>query len=388
MHSVPSFFPETFCYISYLSRIPAFMNNGFKWFIILLTCLVSNTICFAYKVTGTFKNLACFYPKVYLAVINNIDGIYGASSQDIISSADVDTNGNFTITGNDLPDENRFYRLYLTEDKRINTSIQCGERRNYVLLAMNNKTEVSISCENFCKPFFTYSVSGSAENEAMLFVQNLLVESNAALWDSVGNSKKEFLVAKRYAGLKQFADTSGNLLAAMWAVTEMDIDSNYNKDKTFFNSFAGRFRKKANAPIYSRQLDERLDILQYKKERRHSQPSGIAFLIVCGLLGCSVVLNIYLTRKRKQAAPVGFTETLIEMPSSVANDEENIKGLIEKLTIKEREILKMVNHGLSNKEIAEKLFVEVSTVKSHISNIYQKTEIKNRKEVAGVARYL
>jgi len=100
------------------------------------------------------------------------------------------------------------------------------------------------------------------------------------------------------------------------------------------------------------------------------------------------VLNIYLTRKRKQAAPVGFTETLIEMPSSVANDEENIKGLIEKLTIKEREILKMVNHGLSNKEIAEKLFVEVSTVKSHISNIYQKTEIKNRKEVAGVARYL
>ena len=48
----------------------------------------------------------------------------------------------------------------------------------------------------------------------------------------------------------------------------------------------------------------------------------------------------------------------------------------------------MVNEGLSNKEIAEKQYVEVSTIKTHISSIYLKTGIKNRKEVAGVARYL
>ena len=48
----------------------------------------------------------------------------------------------------------------------------------------------------------------------------------------------------------------------------------------------------------------------------------------------------------------------------------------------------MIHEGFSNKEIADKQNVEVSTVKTHVSRIYQKTDIKNRKEVAAIARYL
>jgi DNA-binding CsgD family transcriptional regulator len=364
------------------------MNKWFTRLAVIVICLWSNSACFAYKITGTLKNLGCFYPKVYLAVINNIDGIYGTCDQDIISSADVDSNGNFLLSGNDLPDEPRFYRLYLTGDKKIKASIICGSGRNYILLAMNNKTEVAIYCDNFCKPFFTHTIQGSPENEAMLFVQNLLMQSDSLLWDSAaGTSKKQFLVSKRYAGLRQFADTSRSLLAAMWAITEMHIDTNYYHDQLFFDSFAARFRKSAHSPDYSRQLDERLDILRYKKEGKQPHPPGIAFLIVCALLGVSVVLNVYLVFNKKRKAATEYKEPALEVPAP-GNNEENIKGVIEKLTIKEREILKMVDEGLSNKEIAGKLFVEVSTVKSHISNIYQKTAIKNRKEVAGIARYL
>src|ERR1035438_8792317 len=97
-----------------------------RLFVILTICLLSDTVCHAYKVTGRLKNLTCFYPKVYLAVINNIDGIYAASYQDIISSAEVDSTGSFMLTGNDLPDEQRFYRLYVTPDRDITTSIYVG----------------------------------------------------------------------------------------------------------------------------------------------------------------------------------------------------------------------------------------------------------------------
>jgi DNA-binding CsgD family transcriptional regulator/general stress protein CsbA len=55
------------------------------------------------------------------------------------------------------------------------------------------------------------------------------------------------------------------------------------------------------------------------------------------------------------------------------------------LTNKEIEILQLIAQGKSNKEIACVNFIELSTVKTHINNIYGKLEVKNRKEA--VARY-
>jgi len=50
------------------------------------------------------------------------------------------------------------------------------------------------------------------------------------------------------------------------------------------------------------------------------------------------------------------------------------------LSPREIEVLDLINSGLSNKEISEKLFVSLSTVKSHINNIYKILQVKNRRE--------
>jgi DNA-binding CsgD family transcriptional regulator len=56
------------------------------------------------------------------------------------------------------------------------------------------------------------------------------------------------------------------------------------------------------------------------------------------------------------------------------------KNFINLLSPREIEVLDLINSGLSNKEIAEKLFVSLSTVKTHINNIYKILEVKNRRE--------
>jgi len=63
-------------------------------------------------------------------------------------------------------------------------------------------------------------------------------------------------------------------------------------------------------------------------------------------------------------------------------------ALIEPLSEREMEVLDLVAQGLSNREIAERLFVTVGTVKTHVHNIYGKLGVRGRTQAAAQAREL
>jgi DNA-binding NarL/FixJ family response regulator len=52
------------------------------------------------------------------------------------------------------------------------------------------------------------------------------------------------------------------------------------------------------------------------------------------------------------------------------------------LTARERQIVELVERGLSNKEIARELMIEVPTVKNHVHNILEKMHVTRRSEAA------
>jgi DNA-binding NarL/FixJ family response regulator len=60
-------------------------------------------------------------------------------------------------------------------------------------------------------------------------------------------------------------------------------------------------------------------------------------------------------------------------------------GAETKLTAREIEILSFLEQGLSNKDIADRIFLSVDTVKYHIKNIYLKLQVGSRAEL--IARY-
>jgi LuxR family maltose regulon positive regulatory protein len=63
-------------------------------------------------------------------------------------------------------------------------------------------------------------------------------------------------------------------------------------------------------------------------------------------------------------------------------------ALVEPLTGREVQVLRLVAAGLSNQEIAQELVVAVSTVKSHINHIYGKLDVKNRTQATARAQTL
>ncbi len=52
--------------------------------------------------------------------------------------------------------------------------------------------------------------------------------------------------------------------------------------------------------------------------------------------------------------------------------------VVQSLTPRETEVLKLLAHGHTNRKIAEKLFISIGTVKNHVEHIFAKLEVSDR----------
>ena len=79
-------------------------------------------------------------------------------------------------------------------------------------------------------------------------------------------------------------------------------------------------------------------------------------------------------------------EVYIASPEEFVLNEAELKKL--NLTTREYEVLQQLSKGLSNAEIGEQLCLSLSTVKTHVSNLFFKMEVKNRTQAIEKAKRL
>ena len=84
----------------------------------------------------------------------------------------------------------------------------------------------------------------------------------------------------------------------------------------------------------------------------------------------------------KLVLPQEFTKALLSKISS----KEDSHSPDQDLTPRELDVLKCIAQGMSNKQIAETLFISTTTVRSHVSNMIRKLELDNRTQLAMHAR--
>jgi LuxR family maltose regulon positive regulatory protein len=82
-----------------------------------------------------------------------------------------------------------------------------------------------------------------------------------------------------------------------------------------------------------------------------------------------------------------FSKESAEQPAAFLQVDPDEK-LIEPLSDREQEVLALIAEGLSNQEIAERLYLSLSTVKSHASHIYDKLNVSKRTQAVSRARSL
>ncbi len=86
-------------------------------------------------------------------------------------------------------------------------------------------------------------------------------------------------------------------------------------------------------------------------------------------------------------------ETVVVEKEVYVNRNENFvldTSLVSQLELSKREleILSLLAQGHSNQEIAAKLFVSLSTVKTHIQNLFEKLDVKRRTQAVEKAKRL
>lgn len=86
-------------------------------------------------------------------------------------------------------------------------------------------------------------------------------------------------------------------------------------------------------------------------------------------------------------APIsrGMTSKVLDEFSRQSGVGPNGMDDLNKLTFREREVLREIMTGATNKEIAQRLHISINTVKNHVHNILEKLSIGNRRELAQFA---
>jgi len=81
-----------------------------------------------------------------------------------------------------------------------------------------------------------------------------------------------------------------------------------------------------------------------------------------------------------------ITAKIVSELKRVGQTSPPLQDLVEPLSNRELEILRLVSDGLSNKEIAEKLVIAEGTVKNHLSSILAKLSARDRMQAVVFAR--
>jgi len=154
--------------------------------------------------------------------------------------------------------------------------------------------------------------------------------------------------------------------------------------------------------------DEKIKKLALEKEwaKRKSRANFISLIIVSVISGFIIMLLLIILKLRQKNIDIKLESKnkeiqqyleqlqllrLKEKPGGnrqpyadgPAEQESFCRQFAEdyQLTEREKDILTLICQGLSNDEIAKKLFISKNTVKTHIRNIYDKMNVKNRREI-------
>lgn len=123
---------------------------------------------------------------------------------------------------------------------------------------------------------------------------------------------------------------------------------------------------------------------------RYIEAGAVGYVLKDSSLN-QLVETIRLAQRGEAQVSTRLAGAMMERLSNLArmftSYENKMTGDV-RLTSREREVLQFIGEGLTNQEIAARLFVEVGTVKNHVHSILEKLNVSTRDEAASYLAFI
>ena len=325
-----------------------------------------------YRIDGKVNLSDSWQAQVFLAAVHRLDDYYKANPDLIIQSVPVNADGTFTLSGDNLPLDLRFYRLYLIKEQNSEFDACLyvgGEEHNFIHLLLNNDSEVNVLADpSQLAPFGDYTVIGGRENALMKQLAEIVFPS-FYFFQIKFPTDLRFSMEKMNRELVLFADTCSHSLVSLAALNNTDMDQYYLAHNEIYKKVNQRLKTDFKESPYIKEFSRKLKYYADEKPIWTYFIIGALFASCLGLLG--------LSRQNKK-----LKKELLQLSNQVATPAVDL----DQLTRKELDIFKAIIQGKSNKEIASEFFVELSTVKTHINKLYQKLAVNSRQEAINIGQ--
>jgi len=326
-----------------------------------------------YSFSGQMEN-DLWQNNVYLSLIEDYRKLSGVFSEQIISKQTCDSLGYFIFSGNQLDTENRIYRIHVDN---CNDDVQslnhfeghCEDSKEILFIAKNNDSiQFPFSFDN---QMFCEVKSRNEKSNAFVRIDSIKDEMKFAYSEFNSEASRMLNNKKWFKTLQDFGKQLNAPLAELYIYAFLsERGNNFHtyyledlKTNSYYDDLLARLTNKYPNSPYTKQYKTELSSDKYSILPDNENSNQWIFYLIgfAGILSIAVNIFIFLKWYKQKK-----------------HSKSNLKA---QLTKQEQNILQLLLEEKSNKDIAEALFVSVSTVKTHVNNVYKKLNVQTRQDV-------
>ncbi|MDH7448440.1 response regulator transcription factor [Aquimarina sp. 2201CG14-23] len=333
---------------------------------------VTSTLWSQYEFSGYVDNTNASN-HVYLSLIEDYRKMSGIYPEQIIQKVYPDTTGRFVFTENNLPLENRIYRIHTEncseqEQGSIHFNGICHNSKEILFVAKNQDSislPFTVDEEVFCQV-----ISTNERSNTFLKVDSIIQDMRYAFSSYRSEANRKVNSKKWFNILQQYGKDQQEPLTELYIYSFLSNKSNnlytyYLQDLTknsYYDELLERLERTYPNSPYAEQYKTELAADKFSMNITTPETTSYWLWILISILMISGLLHIFQFQKLKK-------------------QQYSYKTSERKLTQQEQKILDLILEDKTNKEIASLLFLSVSTIKTHINNLYKKIEVESREEV-------
>jgi DNA-binding CsgD family transcriptional regulator len=301
------------------------------------------------NITGRVKlDTTKWAPVAYLSIIPDFSQMNTISFSKIIERSSISEDGVFQFQTKLLPVENHLYRIHISKNGDPPASLIIGgKNHNHFFLFAKRNIEIRVYSDSDCSLFQNLIMEGYSYNNSLQEINKL--KSQLESYDDFGTQiNYDFLRNSVFNEMRYFADTCTLPLVSLYAICQSNYQTDYLIQPDFYLDYLDKWSSE-ESPYFN----------SFRKQLNYESGTNwktSAFIILTFLI-VLVFFVLYLIRSKNKYKP------------------------LSKLTLQERRIYTLLKESKSNKEIADKLNISLSTVKSHVNSVYSKLGVKSRKEI-------